>query len=135
MSTFPVTRLRRLRRTSALRALVRETTLDAGDFIYPLFVTEGRGQRIEVSSMPDVYQLSVDQAVRAVKELDGSGIGAILLFGIPARKDAVGSQAYDPNGVIQQAVRALKDARPDLPIVTDVCLCEYTDHGHCGVLE
>jgi porphobilinogen synthase len=135
MSGFPVTRMRRLRRTSALRALVRETALDAGDFIYPLFVTEGRGQRVEVSSMPGVYQLSVDQAARTVRELDGSGIGAILLFGIPAHKDAVGSQAYACDGVIQQAVRAIKDARPDMPIVTDVCLCEYTDHGHCGVLE
>ena len=134
-STFPVTRLRRLRRSAGLRALVRETTLDPGDFIYPLFVTAGRGVRTEVTSMPGVHQLSSDQAVRVVRELADSGIAGVLLFGIPEGKDAVGSQGYAETGVVQEAIRAIKDARPDLVVITDVCLCEYTDHGHCGVLE
>jgi porphobilinogen synthase len=135
VSTFPTVRLRRLRQNAALRALVRETALDPGDFIYPLFIAAGRGVRTEVGSMPGVFQLSVDQAVREIRELDGMGIGALLLFGIPDHKDAIGSQAYARDGVIQEAVRAIKDARPELPVITDVCLCEYTDHGHCGVIQ
>ncbi len=132
--TFPTVRLRRLRRSETLRSLVRETTLDPGDFIYPLFITTGRGVRHEVASMPGICQLSVDEAVREVRALDGTGIPAVLLFGIPEHKDAVGSEAYASDGVIQQAIRAIKDARPELLVVTDVCLCEYTDHGHCGII-
>ncbi len=135
MSVFPASRLRRLRRTDTLRALVRETALAPSDFILPFFVTHGHGVRDEVSSMPGVYQLSVDELVRDVRELPGLGIRSVLLFGLPAAKDPVGREAYAPDGIVQQAMRAIKDASPDTVIVGDVCLCEYTDHGHCGVVE
>jgi len=135
MTTFPTVRMRRLRQSEALRALVRETALDPGDFILPFFVAEGRRVRREVSAMPGVCQLSVDELVGEVKALDGSGVGSVLLFGIPDEKDAVGSQAYARDGVVQRAVAAVKDARPGLIVITDVCLCEYTDHGHCGIIE
>ena len=135
MSAFPLVRPRRLRRTETLRAMVRETTLSPRDFIYPYFVTHGRSVRDEVGSMPGVCQLSVDELVRDVRTLPDLGIPAVLLFGLPASKDPRGREGYAADGIVQQAVRAIKDAVPDLIVVTDVCLCEYTDHGHCGVVE
>jgi porphobilinogen synthase len=131
----PFTRLRRLRATPALRRMVRETQLTPADFIAPFFVTEGRNVRHPVSSMPGVAQLSVDLLVEEVRAHAALGVPAVLLFGVPASKDAVGSEAYARDGIIQRAVAALKDAVPEVVVVTDVCLCEYTDHGHCGVIE
>jgi porphobilinogen synthase len=128
-------RARRLRRTDGIRRLVRETRLSADQFIYPLFITEGEGVRREVSSMPGVFQLSVDEAVAEAGAAQSEGVPAVLLFGLPAGKDEVGSSAEDPAGPVQNAVRALKTAHPDLVVITDVCLCEYTSHGHCGVLD
>jgi porphobilinogen synthase len=130
----PFRRLRRLRRSESIRRLVRETMLSAEDFIYPLFVTYGVGVRREIGSMPDQCQLSVDQLPRELDELAELGIPAVLLFGIPAEKDPYGSGAYDPNGPVQEAVRTIKAHAPDLVVVTDVCACEYTSHGHCGIL-
>src|SRR5215216_317314 len=135
MAVFPASRLRRLRRTDTLRTMVRETHLAPSDFILPFFVTHGQGVRDEVSSMPGVYQLSVDELVRDVRELPVLGIPAVLLFGLPADKDPYGREAYAPDGIVQQAMRAIKDASPQTIVVGDVCLCEYTDHGHCGVVE
>src|ERR687889_2793656 len=132
---FPVQRLRRTRRTAALRGLVRETTLSPGDFIYPIFVTVGEDVRNPVSSMPGVFQLSINHAVAEAKRAHELGIPAVLLFGIPAEKDEAASGAYDPEGVVQLATRAIKDAVPEMLVVTDVCLCEYMSHGHCGVVE
>lgn len=132
---FPVTRFRRLRRSATLRDMLRETTLSTNDFIYPLFVVEGEGVKNPISSMPGQYQMSIENIVGECEDLVKLGIKAILLFGIPAEKDEVGSGAYDDNGVIQKAVTAIKAAHPDLLIITDVCLCEYTSHGHCGVIE
>ena len=134
MSGFPTVRLRRLRRTPALRSLAQETRVSAGDLVYPLFVTHGQGVRAEVDSMPDVYQLSVDNLIPEIDEVAALGIGAVLLFGIPASKDAAGSGAYAPDGIAQQAARAIKRAAPDMLVIADACLCEYTDHGHCGVI-
>jgi porphobilinogen synthase len=127
-------RMRRLRKTDAMRALVRETRLSPEMFMLPLFVCEGRGVRREVSSMPGVFNLSVDEAVKEVEAARAEGIRSVLLFGLPEHKDAVGSASYDPNAPVQSAVRAIKSAAPDVLIATDVCLCEYTDHGHCGVI-
>jgi porphobilinogen synthase len=129
------TRLRRLRATPALRRMVRETTLTPADFVAPFFVTHGRGVRRPVASMPGVCQLSADELVREARALAALGVPAVLLFGIPATKDAAGTEAYAPDGVVQRAVAAVKDAVPELVVVTDVCLCEYTDHGHCGVVQ
>ncbi|HUX50484.1 MAG TPA: porphobilinogen synthase [Spirochaetia bacterium] len=131
----PQVRPRRLRTHAALRSLVRETRLSAEQFIYPLFVVEGKGVRNEIGSMPGVFQLSVDQLAKEAAEIRGLGIPAVLLFGIPDHKDAVGSESHAADGVIQRAVRELKAAAPELLVVTDVCLCEYTDHGHCGILN
>jgi porphobilinogen synthase len=117
-----------------LRNLVAETRLDARDFVYPLFVTHGRGVRDEIASMPGQYQLSLDQLAAEARELRELNVPAVLLFGLPASKDALGSEAYAAGGIVQDAVRALKDANPDLCVITDVCLCEYTDHGHCGII-
>jgi porphobilinogen synthase len=128
-------RPRRLRRTAGLRALVRETRLSPDQFVYPLFVCEGTGVRKAVSSMPGVFQLSVDEAVAEARAARADGVGAVLLFGLPAAKDAEGSAAWDPQGPVPRAVRAMVAAIPDLTVITDVCLCEYTEHGHCGVLE
>jgi|SRR6266545_4470005 len=128
-------RPRRLRRTDAIRGLVRETHLTADGFIYPLFVCEGHGMRREVSSMPGVYQLSVDEAVKEATAARADGVPAVLLFGLPAAKDPDGTLAADPEAPVQSAVRALKRAIPDLVVITDVCLCEYTSHGHCGILD
>jgi porphobilinogen synthase len=134
MSSFPDLRLRRLRRSEALRALIRETKVDVGDLIYPLFVVEGNKIKQEISSMPGQYRLSSDLLPKEAEEIAKLGIPAIILFGIPQKKDEVGSSAYHPKGVIQQAIRAIKKATPELLVVTDVCLCEYTSHGHCGVV-
>jgi len=134
MSGFPQLRLRRLRRTETLRAMVRETQLDINDFIYPLFVTEGSQVKQEITSMPGVYHYSTDLLSQEVEEIAKLGIPAVILFGIPENKDEIGSSAYDPKGIIQQAVRTIKKATPELLVITDVCLCEYTSHGHCGVV-
>jgi len=127
-------RPRRLRRSPAIRALVRETRLSPENFLYPLFIVEGEGQRREVASMPGVYQLSVDEAIVEARAAKAEGISGVLLFGLPDSKDDVGSAAFDPEAPVQSAVRALKRDVPDLLVVTDVCLCEYTSHGHCGIL-
>jgi porphobilinogen synthase len=134
--SFPETRMRRLRRSESLRALVRETTLEPGDLIYPLFLCPGEGVRCEVSSMPGVFQLSVDEAVREAEEAARQGLGGLLLFGLPEAKDEQGSGAWDENGIVQQGLRALKRTRTakKLVLIADVCLCEYTSHGHCGMI-
>jgi len=141
MATSTATRLklprrpRRLRRTEAIRSLVRETRLTADTFVYPLFVCEGQGVRQPIGSMPGVAQLSVDQAVREAEAAVAEGVPAVLLFGLPAQKDPIGSQASAPDAPVQEAIRALKRALPALVVMTDVCLCEYTSHGHCGIVE
>jgi porphobilinogen synthase len=130
-----VYRPRRLREKSLLRKIVRETSLAPDDFMYPLFITHGRGVREPISSMPGQYRLSIDEAMKEAKDTASVGIPAVLLFGIPEEKDARGSEAYADDGIVQQATRAIKDTVPDLLVVTDVCLCEYTSHGHCGIVE
>ena len=130
-----LSRPRRLRRTPALRAMVRETQLSADDFIYPLFVAHGQGVRRPISSMPGVAQLSVDEAVAEAQKCAELGVHSVLLFGIPAHKDPVGTENFADDGIVQQAIRAIKQAVPEIVVVTDVCLCEYTDHGHCGILN
>lgn len=130
----PSNRPRRLRQTAALRTMLRETELNAGDFIYPLFVRHGQG-RTEIRSMPGVFQLSVDETVRAAEAAAALGIPSIILFGIPAEKDPVGLENFADDGIVQQAIRAIKRRIPEMVVVTDVCLCEYTDHGHCGILN
>ena len=132
---FPTQRLRRLRRTEALREMVKETALSPKDFIYPMFVTHDYGQRQPIASMPGISQISLDLVAGEAEEAANLGIPAVLLFGLPIEKDEVGSEAYDPQGVIQKAVGNIKSALPDLVVITDVCLCEYTSHGHCGVLD
>jgi porphobilinogen synthase len=127
-------RLRRLRHGETLRALVRETRLAPEVFMLPLFVCEGEGVRREVSSMPGVFNLSVDEAVKEVRAAAGDGVRSVLLFGLPDHKDAVGSASYDPEAPVQSAVRAIKREVPGVLVATDVCLCEYTDHGHCGII-
>ncbi|MEO8168885.1 MAG: hypothetical protein ABI623_11605, partial [bacterium] len=131
----PFKRLRRTRMTEALRSMVRETELSKNDFIYPLFVVEGKDFKKEISSMPGVFQMSVDHIVRECADVKKLGIPAVILFGIPKEKDEVGSGAYDELGIIQQAIRAIKREVPELVVITDVCLCEYTSHGHCGVVR
>ena len=135
MSFFPIYRPRRIRANENIRRLVRETQLSVDDLIYPMFVIHGQDTAIEITSMPGCFQYSIDRLVIAAKELSEHGIPGTILFGIPESKDSIGSEAYDVNGIIQQAVRAIKDAVPDLLVITDVCLCEYTDHGHCGIIE
>jgi porphobilinogen synthase len=132
---FPEYRARRLRRTAALRSLVEETQLRPQAFIYPLFVVPGKNVKKEIGSMPGQYHLSVDKAVEAGREAYDLGVRSLLLFGIPEKKDAVGSEAWDDKGVVQRAIRELKRALPDVAIMADACFCEYTDHGHCGVLR
>lgn len=134
MNSFPQLRLRRLRRNKALRALVRETKVEVGDLVYPLFVVEGSKIKQKISSMPGLYRLSNDLLPKEVEEIARLGIPAVILFGIPQKKDEVGSLAYHPKGVIQQAIRAIKKTTTELLVITDVCLCEYTSHGHCGVV-
>ncbi|HEX6202980.1 MAG TPA: porphobilinogen synthase, partial [Thermoanaerobaculia bacterium] len=133
--SFPDTRLRRLRKTPVLRRMVRETRLSPDDFVLPLFVRPGEGVAQPVGSMPGVFQHSVDRLVEAARAAWDDGVPAVLLFGLPERKDAVGSAAWDDDGIVQRALRALGDAVPDLVKIVDVCFCEYTDHGHCGVLD
>ena len=132
---FPQQRLRRLRRTQNLRRLVRQTRLAVDDLVCPMFVCPGSGVRKEISSLPGCYHLSVDKAAQRAKQLASLSIPAVILFGLPASKDTHGSSGYDPNGVLPQAIKAIKDAVPELVVITDVCLCEYTDHGHCGVVD
>jgi len=132
---FPLYRPRRLRESPLLRKMVRETHLRVDDLVYPLFAVHGRGVREPIQSMPGQFRLSVDELLRECKDVASMGIPAVLLFGLPAEKDPRGSEAYAEDGIIQQAVRAVKETIPDLLVVTDVCLCEYTSHGHCGVVE
>src|SRR4051794_5656397 len=134
--SFPETRMRRLRRTDSLRALVRETSLEPGDLIYPLFLCPGEGVRKPVSSMPGVFNLSVDEAVKEAQEAASLGIAGLLLFGLPEAKDDQGTGAYDDEGIVQRGLRALKgsSAAKKLVLIGDVCLCEYTSHGHCGMI-
>jgi len=132
---YPEYRPRRLRLNPTIRAMVRESTLKASDMIYPLFVKPGKGLRDEVSSMPGQFQLSLDQLPAEIDELKRLGVPAVILFGLPAHKDAVGSEGYDDHGIVQEAIRTIKKHDPDFYVITDVCLCEYTDHGHCGVLD
>jgi porphobilinogen synthase len=127
--------MRRMRRTKALRGLVRETDLSPQHLVQPLFVVAGEGVREEVPSMPGVERLSITELVAEATELQTAGVGAVILFGIPSEKDEAGSGAYDPEGVVQLAVRALKEAHPGLVVITDVCMCEYTSHGHCGIVR
>jgi porphobilinogen synthase len=133
--SFPMVRMRRLRRNEVLRRMVAETTLSVNDLIYPLFVVEGKGVRAPVPSMPGIDRFSVDLLVEECKDVAGLGIPAVILFGIPARKDPLGKGAYASNGIIPRAVRAIKKDLPGLVVICDVCMCEYTDHGHCGVLD
>ncbi|MBE7512016.1 MAG: porphobilinogen synthase [Anaerolineales bacterium] len=133
--SFPRTRLRRLRTTPAMRRLVRETRLAPVDFVYPLFAVHGRDVREEISAMPGVFHLSVDQIAAEAREVARLGIPAVILFGLPASKDPIGVENFAPDGIVQQAVRAAKDAAPEIVVMTDVCMCEYTDHGHCGILH
>jgi porphobilinogen synthase len=135
MRQFPQTRLRRLRYNPLIRDMVQETELSVKDFIYPLFVCPGEKIKKPVGSMPDVYQMSIDVLVEECKEVADLGIPAVILFGIPSHKDEVGSEAYDEEGIIQKAVRQIKKEVKDLVVITDVCMCEYTSHGHCGVLR
>lgn len=134
-SGFPSARPRRLRFSPQMRSMVRETSLAPDDFIYPLFVMHGRNVRREIGSMPGVYQWSIDKLSREAEAIAALGIPAVILFGIPAEKDPIGLENFAPDGIVQQAVRAIKAAAPEIVVVTDVCLCEYTDHGHCGVLN
>ncbi|MHB1340720.1 MAG: porphobilinogen synthase [Coriobacteriia bacterium] len=132
---FPTYRPRRLRRTETLRAMVRENTLDAADFIYPLFVEFGQGVRREAPSMPGVFNISLDKLPAEIDELKVLGIPAVILFGIPASKDEAGSGAYAEDGIVQEAIRVIKAHDPEFYVITDVCMCEYTSHGHCGALD
>jgi porphobilinogen synthase len=132
---FPVTRLRRLRQSAALREMFSETALSPKDFIYPLFVVPGKSVNNKISSMPGITQMSIDRIVKECDEVLSLDIPAVILFGIPEEKDEKGSGAYDEHGIIQEAVRAIKKELPELVVITDVCLCEYTSHGHCGVVE
>jgi porphobilinogen synthase len=133
--TFPLERPRRLRRTEALRGMVRETRLTTRGFVYPMFVCPGTNVRNEVSSMPGVYQQSVDRFLEECREVESLGIPAIILFGVPEQKDERGSEAWSPTGVVQRAIEAVRRAKLNLVVITDVCLCEYTSHGHCGIVE
>jgi porphobilinogen synthase len=132
---FPEVRMRRLRKLPALREMIAETSLSASDFIMPLFVRPGTGIKNEISSMPGNYQVSVDVITDQCEELLESGVKSVILFGIPENKDAVGTEGYADDGIVQQAVRAIREKAPDMVVCTDVCLCEYTDHGHCGVIS
>jgi porphobilinogen synthase len=132
---FPINRMRRLRRTLRLRNLVRETRLSPESMIYPIFVCPGQKVRTEVSSMPGQYNLSIDNAVELARDAEKAGVGGILLFGLPPEKDEAGSDAYDENGIVQTALRAIRENVRELLLITDVCLCEYTSHGHCGLIK
>jgi len=131
---FPEYRPRRLRKNESMRALIRETQLSPAQFVYPVFITPGKNKREEISSMPGVFRLSVDQLKKEAQECMSLGVNSMILFGLPEKKDAMGSGAHDKDGIIQRGIRELKNKAPELNIITDVCLCEYTDHGHCGCL-
>src|SRR5580765_7786447 len=133
--SFPVTRLRRMRQTDSLRSLVRETRLTPTGFIYPLFVCPGEGVRKEISSMPGVFNISVDEAVKEAREAENLGVGGIILFGLPEKKDEVATGAWAEDGIVQRATRAIKREVRSLVVVGDVCLCEYMSHGHCGIVQ
>ena len=135
MSRFPRLRLRRMRDTAALRSLAQETRISVSDFIYPVFVTHGRGVRNPIDPMPGMYQLSLDNLIAEVGEVAALGIDAVLLFGLPANKDPEGTEAYEPNGIVQEAIRVIKQTTPEMLVIADVCLDEFTDHGHCGVIK
>ena len=132
---FPITRMRRLRKNENLRRMVRETSLSVDNLIYPLFVTYGKSVKDEIGSMPGSYRFSIDTLSKEIKEVKSLGIPAVILFGIPEKKDDVGSEAYNPNGIVQRAIKEIKSAVPDLLVITDVCIDEYTSHGHCGVVK
>ena len=132
MGSYPRTRLRRLRDQPAIRDMTRETRLSVENFIYPIFVTHGRDVRREIDPMPGMYQFSLDHLIPEIGSVAELGIRSVLLFGIPAKKDPTGAGAYSANGIVQEAVRMIKQAAPELLVFTDVCLCEYTDHGYCG---
>ena len=132
---FPALRPRRLRRTAALRRMVAENSLSPADFIYPLFVRHGQDQRVPIASMPGQFQFTVDRLRTEARLLQALGIPAVILFGIPAVKDAAGSDNYNPQGIVPQAIRAIKDETPDMVVISDMCFCEYTDHGHCGIIN
>ena len=132
---FPDYRPRRLRKNENFRRMVRETSLSVDDMVHPLFVVEGKGVKKPISSMPGNFQMSVDHLVREVEKTKELGIPAVLLFGIPGKKDEVASGAFARDGIVQRAVRRIKDRTPDILVITDVCLCEYTNHGHCGMME
>ena len=132
---FPKQRLRRLRRKEALRKMVRETHLRIDDLIFPVFVRSGKGQKVEISSMPGIFQYSIDTVCKELEEVQSLGIPAILLFGLPDSKDELGSQAYAPQGIVQQAIKEIKSSFPTLIVITDICLCAYTNHGHCGIIK
>jgi porphobilinogen synthase len=135
MSAFPLTRMRRLRRTAPLRSLVRETKLDVGDLVYPLFVCPGEDVEEPLEGLPGIARRSIDRLCEEAEEAAGAGVPAVLLFGIPETKDEIGSEAYAEDGIVQRALRALAERLPELVLVTDVCLCEYTSHGHCGLVR
>ncbi len=132
---FPENRPRRLRKTAAIRSMVRETTICPADFIFPLFIHPGKKFKQPIASMPGQFRYSIDMLPPVIKELSDMGIPAVLLFGIPEKKDAFGTEAHKKNGIVQQAVRAIKDSNPEMVVITDVCMCEYTSHGHCGILD
>ena len=135
MVSYPDLRLRRVREHEPLRRMVRETTLSPSNFIYPMFVTHGQGLRQPIEPMPGCFHFSIDQLVLDVADAAALGIPAVLLFGLPAEKDPMGTEGYDPEGIIQEAVRAIKKEVPGMMVITDVCMCEYTDHGHCGIID
>jgi len=132
---FPKNRMRRLRSSDSMRRLVRQTSLRMDDFVYPLFVRDGRGIKKPIKSMTDCFHFSVDKLADEARDIASLGIPAVLLFGLPEKKDAVGSQAWAEDGVIQRAIKEIKETTPELLVITDICLCEYTDHGHCGVIK
>jgi porphobilinogen synthase len=132
---FPITRLRRMRRTEPLRSMIRETSLSPADFVYPIFVCPGQGIRRKVSSMPGVFNLSVDQAVEEARQVHSLGVPSVILFGLPEKKDEVATGAWAEDGIVQQAARAIKRELPALVVIGDVCLCEYMSHGHCGIVQ
>jgi porphobilinogen synthase len=135
MSFFPTVRMRRLRVNETIRKMVRETTLSKDNLIFPLFIQEGEGIKDEIPSMPGIFRLSIDKLAKEAKEIRDLGIPAVILFGIPEKKDDIGSEAYNQDGVVQQAIKEIKNAAPELVVITDVCICEYTSHGHCGMIK
>jgi porphobilinogen synthase len=133
--SFPITRHRRLRRTAGIRSLIRETMLTSNDFIYPVFVTHGENVKEEISSLPGVYHYSLDRLREEIEDIVASGLASVLVFGIPETKDAIGSSAFANDGIVQRAIRSIKEWAPEMVVVADTCLCQFTDHGHCGVVH